>query len=170
MRRAYQLDSGRERGNHNGGVIRFGDDAKLYVIIGDNGRRGQTQNLENGPFGPGTPDDQFGGPEPDDAHLTGVILRLNDDGTTPDDNPFYAAGAAMGGPVGANVQKIFAYGIRNSFGMDVDPVSGDLWKRGAVRCGTCSSARAGEQVESARRRDVVVHAEQVVGVPRPLDV
>ena len=35
-----------------------------------------------------TPDDQFGGPEPDDAHLTGVILRLNDDGTTPTDNPF----------------------------------------------------------------------------------
>lgn len=125
--RAYQLDGGRERGNHNGGVVRFGADGKLYVIIGDNGRRGQTQNLENGPFGAGTPDDQFGGPEPDDAHLTGVVLRLNDDGTTPDDNPFYETGAAIGGQAGANVQKIFAYGIRNSFGMDVDPVSGDLW-------------------------------------------
>ncbi len=33
-------------------------------------------------------DDQFGGPGPDDAHLTGVILRLNADGTTPSDNPF----------------------------------------------------------------------------------
>jgi len=93
------------RGNHNGGVIRFGPDGKLYIIIGDNGRRGQTQNLEFGPFGPGMPDDQFGGPQPDNAHLTGVVLRLNDDGTTPPDNPFFSVGAAMGGEVGANVNQ-----------------------------------------------------------------
>ena len=36
------------RGNHNGGVIRFGPDKKLYVIFGDNGRRGQMQNLAQG--------------------------------------------------------------------------------------------------------------------------
>jgi aldose sugar dehydrogenase len=113
-------------GNHNGGVIRFGTDGKLYIIIGDNGRRGWLQNLANGPTPP-TDDDQFGGPEPDNAHLTGVILRLNDDGTVPTDNPFSAAGASMPGEVGANVQKIFAYGIRNSFGMAVDPQSGSLW-------------------------------------------
>jgi glucose/arabinose dehydrogenase len=73
------------------------------------------------------PDDQFGGPQPDDAHFTGVIVRLNDDGTVPSDNPFFSAGAAMGGEVGANIQKIFAYGIRNSFGMAFDPVAGNLW-------------------------------------------
>ena len=33
----------------------------------------------------------------------------------------------MGGEVGANIQKIFAYGIRNSFGMAVDPLSGNIW-------------------------------------------
>ena len=92
------------------------DKARLFIIIGDNGRRGQTQNLEDGPFGPGIPDDQFGGPEPDNAHLTGVVLRLNDDGTTPRDNPFFELGRRIGGEVGANIQKIFAYGIRNSFG------------------------------------------------------
>ena len=43
------------RGNHNGGVIRFGHDGKLYIQMGDNGRRGQMQNLEDGPFGPGSP-------------------------------------------------------------------------------------------------------------------
>ena len=126
--RAIQQDAGQpERGNHDGGVLRFGPDGKLYVVIGDAGRRGQMQNLPDGPFGPGTPDDQFGGPEPDNAHLTGVILRLNDDGTAPGDNPFFSVGASMGGEVGANIQKIFAYGLRNTFGMDFDPVSGNLW-------------------------------------------
>ena len=128
--RAFQQDAGQApRGNHNGGVLRFGPDGKLYAIVGDTGRRGQTQNLVNGPFGPGIPDDQFGGPAPDDAHLTGVIVRLNDDGTAPSDNPFFAAGAVIGGEVGANVQKLFAYGVRNSFGMAFDPVSGDLWEQ-----------------------------------------
>jgi glucose/arabinose dehydrogenase len=117
------------RANHNGGVIRFGPDGRLYVLIGDNGRRGQLQNLVDGPGGPTRADDQFGGPEPDDAHLTGVILRLNDDGSTPEDNPFFKAGAAMAGEVGANIQKIYAYGLRNSFGMAFDPESGDLWEQ-----------------------------------------
>jgi glucose/arabinose dehydrogenase len=116
------------RGNHNGGVIRFGPDRKLYIQFGDNGRRGQMQNLVNGP-GPSPADDQFGGPEPDDAHLTGVILRLNDDGTTPSDNPFFEVGATMAPHVRANIQKIFAYGLRNGFGMAFDPRSGALWEQ-----------------------------------------
>jgi aldose sugar dehydrogenase len=128
--RAFQADADQPlRGNHDGGVLRFGPDGKLYVVIGDVGRRGQLQNLVNGPFGPGIPDDQFGGPAPDDAHLTGSILRLNDDGSTPTDNPFFAAGAAIGGEVGANVQMLFAYGLRNSVGMAFDPVSGKLWEQ-----------------------------------------
>jgi glucose/arabinose dehydrogenase len=129
---AGQGDEGQPaRGNHNGGVLAFGQDQKLYIFIGDNGRRGQLQNLACGPTpvcpGPTVPDDQFGGPEPDNAHLTGVILRLNTDGSAPSDNPFFAAGASMGGEVGANVQKVFSYGHRNSFGLTVDPVSGNIW-------------------------------------------
>jgi glucose/arabinose dehydrogenase len=117
------------RGNHNGGVIRFGPDKKLYVIFGDNGRRGQMQNLAQGPTISQNSDDQFGGPEPDNAHFTGVILRLNDDGTAPVDNPFFNVGAAMTGEVGKNLQKVFAYGVRNSFGMAFDPKSGSLWEQ-----------------------------------------
>jgi aldose sugar dehydrogenase len=128
--RAFQADAGQPlRGNHDGGVLRFGPDGKLYTIVGDTGRRGQLQNLVNGPFGPGIADDQFGGPEPDDAHRTGVILRLNDDGSAPRDNPFFRVGRSMGGEVGANVQKLFAYGVRNSFGMAFDPESGELWEQ-----------------------------------------
>jgi glucose/arabinose dehydrogenase len=137
--RALQDDvtNGRLRGNHDGGVIRFGPDGKLYVFMGDNGRRGQLQNLPDGPGCntlpcPAIPqgnlsDDQFGGPEPDDAHLTGMILRLNSDGSTPHDNPFFRAGAQRGGQPGANLQKLFAYGVRNGFGMAFDPFSGELW-------------------------------------------
>lgn len=137
--RAYQNDRNNVadptlpvlRGNHNGGVLRFGPDGKLYVVIGDNGRRGWTQNNLAGP----TPDDDFGGPLPDDAHLTGVILRLNDDGSTPRDNPFHESGeqlgrrigGSLGAEVGDNLQRVFAYGVRNSFGMTFDPKKGDLW-------------------------------------------
>ena len=127
--RARQNDANQpERGNHNGGVLRFGPDGKLYLFVGDLGRRGWMQNLPNGPFLPPGPDDAFGGPEPDDAHLAGVILRLNDDGTTPADNPFFGAGAAMGGEVGANIQRLFSYGHRNGFGMAFDPYAGHLWE------------------------------------------
>jgi aldose sugar dehydrogenase len=146
MLRSFQNDAAPEppnqgdeaqppRGNHDGGVMVFGQDGTLHIFIGDVGRRGQMQNLPCGPTDvydcPGedemVPDDQFGGPEPDDAHLTGVILRLNPDGTTPTDNPFFEAGAAIGGEVGENIQKVFSYGHRNSFGMAIDPITGNLW-------------------------------------------
>jgi hypothetical protein len=152
--RTYQADAGQpERGNHNGGVIKFarsGDSRgrdddfnvandngredrrnrheQLFIITGDTGRRGVLQNLMDGPIGPGIDDDQYGGPEPDNAHLTGVVLRLNDDGSTPRDNPFHEFGAELGGQAGANLQKVFAYGIRNSFGLAVDPWTGELWE------------------------------------------
>jgi glucose/arabinose dehydrogenase len=137
--RAFQQDgTSNPRGNHNGGPIRTGPDGKIYLIAGDTGRRGQMQNLVDGPFVYPFPmdafrgeigDDQFGGPDPDARHLTGVILRLNTDGSSPKDNPFYKEGAERGGSVGAGLKKLYAYGIRNSFGMAFDPFSGDLWEQ-----------------------------------------
>lgn len=127
--RAFQADEGQPmRGNHDGGKILFGpEDGKLYIHIGDVGRRGWMQNVTEG-FGPDGMDDQFGGPEPDNAHLTGVLLRLNDDGSTPESNPFFEVGAEMGGKVGANIQKVFAYGIRNGFGLAFDLKTGQIWE------------------------------------------
>jgi uncharacterized repeat protein (TIGR01451 family) len=131
--RAYQADPDQpQRGNHNGGVLRFGPDGKIYILFGDNGRRGLMQNLLCGPTtgacpGPIVPDDQFGGPQPDNNHLTGVIIRLNDDGTTPSDNPFYNIVSIQPAEVVENVRRVYAYGIRNGFGMAFDPISGGLW-------------------------------------------
>ncbi len=107
----------------------FGPDGKLYVFLGDQGRRGWMQNLPNGPF-ENAPfvDDTLGGPAPDNAHLSGVVLRLNTDGSAPADNPFFAVGAGLGGEVGANIQKVFSYGHRNGFGMAFDPYGNDLWE------------------------------------------
>ncbi len=47
-------------------------------------------------------------------NTAGKVLRMETSGATPADNPF--AG-----------KRIFAYGIRNSFGFDFDPVNGRLW-------------------------------------------
>jgi glucose/arabinose dehydrogenase len=117
-----------ELGNHNGGQMRFGPDGKLYVFTGDLGRRGHMQNLAFGPFrSPSFHDDTYGGPAPDSEHLSGVVQRLNDDGSTPPDNPFYLIGTLIGGDTGARLRTVFSYGHRNSFGMAFDPYGSSLW-------------------------------------------
>ncbi|MDZ4342440.1 MAG: PQQ-dependent sugar dehydrogenase [Candidatus Binatia bacterium] len=88
--------------NHDGGIILFGPDGKLYIVIGDLNRNGQLQNNSSG----AAPDN------------TGVILRLNDNGAAAAGNPFSGS---------AGFEKYFAYGIRNSFGMAFDPMTDKLW-------------------------------------------
>lgn len=118
--RAFQADTGQPvRGNHDGGVIKFGPDRKLYVMVGDLGRRGWMQNNLAGP----SPDDQFGGPFPDDAHASGVIFRVNDDGTAPVDNPFRVLN------ISSAMNKVWMYGVRNGFGLAFDPRTGYLWSQ-----------------------------------------
>ena len=89
--------------NHNGGKVVIGPDKNVYVIVGDvGGRIGNVQNIIRG----NSPDGTSG------------ILRVTQDGKSVENGPF-----------GSSVPNTlyYAYGIRNSFGFDFDPVTGNLW-------------------------------------------
>jgi glucose/arabinose dehydrogenase len=94
-------------GTHNGGALAFGPDEKLYGVVGDNQLDGQLQN---------------NGGAPAATEITGSIVRLNDDLTVPTDNPLDAD--ANGTDL---LDALYAYGVRNSFGLAFDPQTGDLW-------------------------------------------
>ena len=81
--------------NHNGGVIAFGPDKKLYAVVGENANIALAQD----PLSP-----------------MGKVLRMNSDGTAPSDNPFY--GNASWNPY------VYTYGHRNMFGLAFHPVTG----------------------------------------------
>jgi aldose sugar dehydrogenase len=89
--------------NHNGGKMRIGPDRMLYAVKGDLNRDGMLQNVGEGP-------------PPDD---TSVLLRVDYEGN--------GVGNTFSGDGGANLTKYYAYGIRNSFGFDFDPLTGILW-------------------------------------------
>ncbi len=91
--RAVLLDDIAGATIHDGSRVRFGPDGKLYVTMGDAATADVAQQISS---------------------PNGKILRLNDDGTTPPDNPF-------GSPV-------YSYGHRNPQGIDWHPLTGDLWE------------------------------------------
>ena len=77
---------------HDGARVRFGPDGKLYVTIGDASNPALAQSL---------------------SVYAGKILRINDDGTTPADNPY-------GSPV-------WTWGHRHPQGIDWHPATRDMW-------------------------------------------
>jgi glucose/arabinose dehydrogenase len=89
---------------HNGGKLEVGRNGNLYAVIGDLGRDGQLQNVREGAA----------------ADDTSVIIRITQNGSGAADNPFVESG-------NKRMQKHYAYGIRNSFGLAIDPLSGLLW-------------------------------------------
>ncbi|MHC4101572.1 MAG: PQQ-dependent sugar dehydrogenase [Planctomycetota bacterium] len=103
---------------HHGGKIVFGPDGTLHAIYGDL-RRYAGGGWLPGQAGPLLSVNVKRGVEEDN----GTVLRLNDDGTTPPDNPYDPAHPKVP-DVAANW---YAYGIRNSFGLAVDPATGNLW-------------------------------------------
>jgi glucose/arabinose dehydrogenase len=95
--------------NHNGGNIAFGPDGKLYVGMGDGG------NFNDQGTG-----HVAGGNAQSGANLLGKMLRLNDDGTVPGDNPFLA-------PMDGIMDQILHLGLRNPWRFSFDSETGDLW-------------------------------------------
>ena len=87
---------------HNGGRVLVGPDNNIYLVIGDIGHTTQAQNFINSS-------------EPDG---TGGILRITQEGRK-------VGEGILGGK--DPIIKYYAYGIRNSFGLDFDPLTGNLW-------------------------------------------
>ena len=94
---------------HNGGRIIIGPDDNLYFAVGNlnvNERKSFLTKAENLEYGR-DPDGRAG------------ILRITQDGQP------VRNGSIIGDQYPLNLY--YAYGIRNSFGMDFDPVTGNLW-------------------------------------------
>ena len=85
-------------GAHFGCRLVFAKDGKLYATLGERHQRDLAQNL---------------------GQLHGKVLRFNDDGSIPKDNPFFNT---------ANARKeVFSYGHRNPQGLDMHPETGELY-------------------------------------------
>ncbi|PYS60436.1 MAG: sugar dehydrogenase [Acidobacteria bacterium] len=84
---------------HAGCRLRFGPDGKLYITTGDATERELAQQLDS---------------------LAGKTLRVNDDGSVPNDNPFVGRPNAR--------SEIWTYGNRNGQGIDFQPGTNLLWE------------------------------------------
>ena len=85
-------------GRHFGSRLVFDGKGHLYITLGDRGERPRAQQL--------------------DDHA-GSVIRLNDDGSVPPDNPYIATDKAL--------PEIFSYGNRNMQGAALHPRTGELW-------------------------------------------
>ena len=84
--------------NHQGGALAFGPDRKLYWTSGEHNNPSYAQDLQS-PYG--------------------KVLRLNDDGSFPPDNPFYAQSTGWG-------RAVWALGLRNPYTFAFQPGTGRL--------------------------------------------
>jgi len=95
--------------NHNGGALHFGNDGKLYVAVGDNANSAQAPDLSL-PFG--------------------KMLRFNDDGTIPSDNPFCTTANTLACAVWARgLRNPFTFAVRASDGhIHINDVGEGTWE------------------------------------------
>ena len=86
-------------GHHNAGALKFGTDGKLYVAVGDNFVSTRAQDLNS---------------------VFGKVLRFNDDGTIPSDNPHCTTQGNL-------ACSVWARGLRNPFTLAVQPGTGRIF-------------------------------------------
>ncbi len=86
-------------GRHYGSRLTFDGDGYLYITIGDRGQMHRAQDLTD---------------------HAGTTVRLHDDGSVPDDNPFVGDPDAL--------PEIFTWGNRNAQGMAIHPTTGAVWQ------------------------------------------
>lgn len=99
METLYKASPNTTKGVHFGGRLEFDNDGYLYMSIGERGEREVN---------------------PQDIRRDGgKIYRFYDDGSIPEDNPFYADENA--------IKAIYSYGHRNPQGMEIHPESGKIW-------------------------------------------
>lgn len=96
--RLFTADAWSESSYHCGGRIQF-HDGHVYMTIGDRLHEDRAQDRSN---------------------HTGTILRLREDGSVPEDNPYVGVEGAR--------PEIWSYGHRSPQGLFVDPETGDLWE------------------------------------------
>ena len=95
----YKAMPNSTKGQHFGSRIAFDAQGYVYFSVGDRGNRDVNPQ--------------------DIKRDNGKIYRLHDDGRIPSDNPFVGVAGAK--------EAIYSYGHRNPQGMDVHPLTGDIW-------------------------------------------
>ncbi len=98
-RELFVADAWSSAGGNSGSRIVFGLDGAIYMTVGERHEQTPAQDLRTD---------------------KGKILRLNDDGTIPRDNPFVDRADAR--------HEIFAYGVRNPQGLFIEPSTGTIWE------------------------------------------
>ena len=95
----YKAEPNSRKGQHFGSRIVFDNQNHVYFSIGDRGNRDLNPQ--------------------DITRYCGKIIRLNDNGSIPKDNPFVKI---------LNAKKaIFTYGHRNPQGMEINPFTNQIW-------------------------------------------
>ncbi len=94
----FKLKKKTNKRQHFGSRLVFDQDNKLYITLGDRGQRFRAQDLND---------------------HAGSVIRLNDDGSIPSDNPFVNQKGKQ--------PEIYSYGHRNMQGAALNPLSGRLW-------------------------------------------
>jgi uncharacterized repeat protein (TIGR03806 family) len=90
---------GSQPAGHQGGAIHFGKDGKLYIAIGEQTAGAPAQEMDT---------------------FQGKLLRINRDGSIPEDNPFYKTAKGK-------YRAIWALGLRNPFAFAVQPGTGRIF-------------------------------------------